>query len=179
MSAQSRLSWLPNALTFSRMGLALAVAYSAASGRWVLGFWLLALALGTDFLDGLAAKKLNAATKFGTQLDRLADAAISGGSLIGLALAGLFLWWGVALAGCIAVFLAEERVFPFKTGWLHHRRPVFSIMYLFSVWIFVSLMYISQAYGWHWWYALLTLLTLATTASLKRHRLRAWLRLQP
>jgi len=166
--------WLPNALTVARMVLAIVVIFAAANGRWTLAFWLLFIALVTDFFDGLAAKKLHAQTKLGTQLDRRADAMISGGGLIGLATGGLFPWWGVVAAPLIAAFLAEEHLFVPKTGWLHDHRPLWSIMYLFSVWTYLSWAYLTQAYGWHLWYVPVTIVALLISASLKRHRLRAW-----
>jgi hypothetical protein len=167
--------WLPNALTSGRIVLSGFVCWAAASGEWKLGFWLLAIALSTDFLDGLAAKKLDAITKFGTELDRKADALISCGGLIGLALAGLFPWWGVVAAPLIALFFAEERFFVPKTGWPHRLRPAISVSYLFLVWVYLVWAYLWQAYGWSWWYVPFTFLVLGVSASLKKHRLRAWL----
>lgn len=176
MLTARQFKWLPNALTILRMFLGLAVCWSAVEGLWLLGFWLLALALATDFLDGLAAKKLDAVTKLGKQLDRRADMLLSGGGLIGLAFAGVFPWWGVVAAPILAGFLAEERFFVPKHGLLHQLRPAISVSYLFLVWIYIAWMYLLQAYGWHWWYVALTLVVLLGSAALKRHRLREWLR---
>jgi phosphatidylglycerophosphate synthase len=173
MVSAKHFKWLPNALTILRILLAFVVCWAAANGRWTLGFWLLFIALCTDFLDGLAAKKLNATTKFGAQLDRKADAIISCGGLVGLALAGLLTWWCVVLAPLIALFVAEERFFRPKTGPLHRVRPLISIAYLFTVWTYLVWMYLSQAYGWHWWYVALTLAFIGGSALLKKHRLRA------
>lgn len=167
--------WLPNALTISRILLAFVVVWAAANGRWALGFWVFALALGTDFLDGLAAKKLHAQTEFGRQLDRRADALISGGGLIGLAVAGELSWWAFVVISAVPGVISEERFYPFKTGVLHRLRPAISVTYLFGVWIFIGLTYLTEAYGWHWWYAALVLSVVVVAASLKRHRLRAWL----
>ena len=179
MLRASHFKWLPNTLTLIRMLLAIPICLAAANGRWVLGFWLLVVALATDFLDGLAAKKLHAQTDLGRQLDRRADAVISAGALIGLALAGLVSWWVIVIAPLIALFLAEERFFPFKTGRLYRLRPAVSVSYLFSVWIYLGLTYLSQAYGWRWWYVAVAVVILAGSASLKKHRLRAWLNQQP
>jgi phosphatidylserine synthase len=170
------LKFLPNALTLLRMLLAPFVLWAAASGHWKTGIVLLMAAFLSDFLDGLAAKKLNAKTKLGGTLDRYADFILSGAGLIGLATAGLFPWWGVAVAPLIAIFLAHEQLFWPKHGTIHRLRPMISVSYLISAWIFILWVYLSQAFGWTWWYVLATLLILASAASLKRHRLRAWLR---
>lgn len=174
MITKRHFRWLPNALTLARMGLGVVVCYCAARGFWTPAFWLFFIAVSTDFLDGLAAKKLDAHSKIGAQLDRLADFMVSGSGLIGLAIAGLISWWVVLFTPVVAVFLAEERVFVPKTGWLHRRRPVLSITYLFSVWVFIVWMLMTQAYGWHWWYVPATVALLLGSASLKRHRMRAW-----
>jgi len=175
MITKRHFRWLPNALTLSRMGLGAVVCYCAARGFWALASLLFFIAVSTDFFDGLAAKKLDAQTKIGAQLDRLADFAVSGLGLIGLAVAGLISWWVVLVTPIVAIFLAEERVFVPKTGWLHRRRPVLSIAYLFSVWVFISWMLLTQAFGWQRWYIPATVVLLLGSASLKRHRLRAWL----
>jgi phosphatidylglycerophosphate synthase len=174
MTAQ-HFKWLPNALTILRILSAGVVCWAAANGRWTLAFWLLVAGLFTDFLDGLAAKKLNAITALGTQLDRYADMLISAGAMIGLAIAGLLSWWIILFGPIVGIFLAEERFFYPKKGLLHRRRPIMSVIYLFAVWIFVCWMYISQAYGWQWWYVPLTAGYIIVSALLKQHRLRAWL----
>lgn len=170
--------WLPNTLTFARIALGGVVCWAATNGKWTLGFWLFGLALSTDFFDGLAAKKLNASSKFGTQLDRLADMLVSGAAALGLALSGLYPWWAMVAAPALGIFLAEERFFRPKNGRLHTHRPAVSVGYLFSFWTYLALSYVSLAYGWHWWYLATAAVVLAVLASLKRHRLRKWLREQ-
>ena len=167
-------TWLPNAITISRILLAFVVCWAAVKGNWVLGFWVLYIALTTDFLDGLAAKKLNAITKLGTELDRFADMLISAGALIGLALSGLLSWWVILVAPFIAVFFAEDRFFWPKRGLWYRLRPLLSVGYLFAVWVYAVWMYLAQAYSWHWWYVAATILFIGTSAMLKKHRLRAW-----
>lgn len=81
------LTWLPNALTLTRIALAFAVAWLIltlpASSIWpVIAFVLVAL---TDFVDGLAARKLNAVSALGAFLDPVADKLLVGLSLLALA----------------------------------------------------------------------------------------------
>lgn len=167
--------WLPNALTLTRLGLAVPVCLSAANGRWALGFWLLLIAFTTDFLDGLAAKKLNAQTELGKQLDRYTDGTLAGAGLLGLAVAGVTAWWVLPAAALISGFLAHERVFWPKKGQIHQLRPALSVSFMLIVWIGIWWAYASQAYGWSWLYVPITLLIFGIAGLLKRHRLRAWL----
>ncbi|MFN3213226.1 MAG: CDP-diacylglycerol--glycerol-3-phosphate 3-phosphatidyltransferase [Henriciella sp.] len=80
------LKWLPNALTMSRCVLAALVGWLilnvAPSSVWpLLAFILVAL---TDFLDGWAARRFDAVSKFGAFLDPVADKLLVGLSLIAL-----------------------------------------------------------------------------------------------
>lgn len=80
------LLWLPNTLTIARCCLAGVVAWMILSllpgSFWpFIAFVLVAL---TDFLDGWAARSLNAVSKFGAFLDPVADKLLVGFSLIAL-----------------------------------------------------------------------------------------------
>ena len=82
------LNWLPNTLTIARCLLAGGVAWliltlPASSVLPVAAFILVAL---TDFLDGWAARSLNAVSKFGAFLDPVADKLLVGFSLVALTL---------------------------------------------------------------------------------------------
>lgn len=86
MSRKSPLSFIPNALTIARCGLAFWTGwliYSAASGS----FWpfiVFAVVAATDFLDGYAARRLGVVSAFGAFLDPVADKLLVGASLIAL-----------------------------------------------------------------------------------------------
>jgi len=91
------LSWIPNALTIARCVLAFGVGglilcAPAFSYMPVIAFVLVAL---TDFLDGWAARRLNATSAFGAFLDPVADKLLVGTSLLAL----------TALEGWTLVFL--------------------------------------------------------------------------
>lgn len=47
-------------------------------------FWLFVVAASTDFIDGLAARKLNAVTAWGAALDPIADKILLAGAVLGL-----------------------------------------------------------------------------------------------
>ena len=67
------LQYLPNALTFSRLLLAAPLGYLILQQnyQWALAIGLLAGA--TDALDGFAARRLGALSRFGAILDPIAD----------------------------------------------------------------------------------------------------------
>ena len=80
------LKWLPNVLTISRCVLAALVGWlimnAAPGSAWPLvAFILVAL---TDFIDGWAARRFDAVSKFGAFLDPVADKLLVGLSLIAL-----------------------------------------------------------------------------------------------
>lgn len=86
MTEHRSLSWLPNALTLARCGLAGFVGwliYSAPPGSyWPFAAFILVAA--TDFIDGYAARRLDAVSAFGAFLDPVADKMLVGISLIAL-----------------------------------------------------------------------------------------------
>ncbi|MEL6858749.1 MAG: CDP-alcohol phosphatidyltransferase family protein [Pseudomonadota bacterium] len=82
------LTWVPNALTLSRCGLALGVGWAIL--RWpeqsYLPFLAFGLVAATDFLDGWAARRLDAVSPFGAFLDPVADKLLVGAALVALCL---------------------------------------------------------------------------------------------
>ena len=101
------LAWVPNALTIARCVLAAGVAWAilnspASSYVPALAFILVAM---TDFLDGWAARRLNAVSAFGAFLDPVADKLLVGFSLI--AIAHLQAWAWVLLVPTIAIIVRD------------------------------------------------------------------------
>jgi len=64
---------IPNLLTLSRLGIACFIPMTALSGNLVLASLLAILAASTDGFDGIAARKLNAISEFGKNLDPVCD----------------------------------------------------------------------------------------------------------
>ena len=92
---------LPNIITLLRTLAALAVPLLLLEGGMLLdggdrlrqaALVLYALAAGTDWLDGLLARRLNATSLFGRMLDPIADKLLLAGCLLALAAAGDFGW---------------------------------------------------------------------------------------
>ena len=69
---------IPNALTSSSLVLGLAVIVVATSGEFVLACWLTVWCVLLDKLDGTAARLLGSSSKFGAELDSLADLVVFG-----------------------------------------------------------------------------------------------------
>ncbi|NQY12665.1 MAG: CDP-alcohol phosphatidyltransferase family protein [Henriciella sp.] len=88
------LTWVPNALTVARCGLAIVVAWLILvqpAGSFVPAVAFVFVAI-TDFVDGWAARRLNAVSAFGTFLDPVADKLLVGASLLALALLNDWAW---------------------------------------------------------------------------------------
>lgn len=167
--------WLPNAITLVRIACGAIVLFFAIREMWVVAFWLYLGALASDFLDGLAAKKLNAASKLGELLDSLADGWLATVGLVSLSATGHLSWWVTTLAIALGAGVqAERRLMHGKLSLSAVFKKMFAIIALFGTWIYIVLAFADQAYGWHWWYILLTAATVVVLCSLKRHRLRAW-----
>lgn len=133
------LAWLPNALTIARCVFAVLVLWGVLQATGIEGeiagagadteetarlavlqqlwyqFALLGFLSGalTDFLDGWAARQLNATSRFGIWLDPIADKLLIGFALLGLAL--IFKSWVIYLPA--AVIIARD---AFMT-WLRTR----------------------------------------------------------
>lgn len=171
----TQFRWLPNALSASRGILALPIYLSAANGHWVLGFILIIIALMTDFLDGLAAKKLQAESTLGGHIDRVADYLLCLGGGFGLVLhahvLGLWLLWIVVP---LSAYIGYTKFFLPEDSRLRQATAILSLTLLFITWSLIVWGYLWQAFGWSWWYVVFTFVVIAVAARLKKHRLRAW-----
>lgn len=83
----------------------------------VLPFLLFVLVAATDFIDGFAARKLNAVSEFGAWLDPIADKLLVAISLVGLC--HVFAWWWVILIPTLAIVGRDVFI-----TWLRSARPV-------------------------------------------------------
>jgi CDP-diacylglycerol--serine O-phosphatidyltransferase len=69
---------VPNAITSASLTVGLLVMVAAIEGRFVDAGWLIVLCVLLDKLDGTFARLLGASSKFGVQLDSLADLVVFG-----------------------------------------------------------------------------------------------------
>lgn len=151
------------------------ICIAAADQQWILAFWLLLIALATDFFDGMAAIRFDAVTVLGSHFDRVADFLLAFLGLLGFILGTAFVsvWWMVPIL-ILALFVGYVKFFVSPRKHLYKLTTSCSVLLLFGAWLFTALAYASQAYGWSWWYLLVTGIVLLYAASLKPHRLDAW-----
>lgn len=121
-AGRGRLLTLPNALTLLRVALVpvilwLLVASTPATRWWAFGIFVFAAV--TDTVDGWAARRFAAVTRWGQLADPLADKALIGGSLMSLAAVGRLPWWAVLVIAAREIGISLLRV-----GLLRHRDVV-------------------------------------------------------
>jgi phosphatidylglycerophosphate synthase len=174
-AAAKRFQWLPNALTSTRLILGVPILLAAVNDAWTLAFGLFALALITDFLDGLAAKKLNAYSKLGEELDPIADASLVVAGFLALSVTGNLDWWITILVFVIGGGVGMERFIVRRPVWALVFFKILSVGGLFIEWTVIAWMFAALAFGWSWVYVPIALAIIGGSALLKRHRIRSWL----
>ena len=87
------LQYLPNALTVSRLLLAVPLGVLITRGEYELALGVGFLAGVTDGLDGFFARRLGAYSRFGAALDPLADKVLITVAFLGFAYMGLIPWY--------------------------------------------------------------------------------------
>lgn len=73
VNKERRIKQVPNLITLSRLLIASFIPSAAISGNLVLAAVLTIAAASTDGIDGIAARKLNATSEFGKNLDPVCD----------------------------------------------------------------------------------------------------------
>lgn len=106
---------IPNLLTLSRLVMALFIPVLALSSNLISATILTVMAAATDALDGFAARKLNAQSEFGRNLDPICDKLFVGLLVVPLLfnlspIVTLGLSISLALEGCIAGINLYSRV---------------------------------------------------------------------
>ncbi len=167
--------WLPNFLSSLRIPLAVGLYIMASQQQWWPAIWFLCLALLTDFLDGLAAKKLHAESTLGGHIDRVADFSLALAGVLGLARGADLVTDGVIYLGLAVSLVIGYVKFLMNPDSLFYRvTAIVSLSLLFGTWTFIAWGLITQIIGWSWWFPPITAVLLFIGASLKKHRLKAW-----
>ena len=83
--------------------------------RWIAA-GLFVLAIVTDSVDGLLARRQNLVTDFGKILDPIADKVLTGGALIALSILGELPWWVT-----LVILLRELGITAFRFAVLRSR----------------------------------------------------------
>ena len=127
-AATNRAWTLPNAISMLRLALAPVSLHAVLAGRWQLAAGVFALAVASDLLDGLLARRRGSASPLGALLDHTADAVFVTLTLWGIAYAeaqvGVDLVPGIlplAIALAFLQYLVDSKAMagkPLRTSWL-------------------------------------------------------------
>jgi len=79
------LSWLPNAISLSRIVLVMPILWLMVADEFVWAFVLIVIASLSDGIDGYLAKRFNWSTRLGAQLDPAGDKILVAGTFLALA----------------------------------------------------------------------------------------------
>lgn len=100
---------LPNLITASRLALTPVVVFAVLRHDWRAATLWFALAAFTDFLDGLAARRLQVSSRTGQFLDPVADKVLLMAVTLALAAAGhIPVWFVAVVVGRDAVLLVSS-----------------------------------------------------------------------
>ena len=100
--ASSRIFTLANAVSVVRLMAIPVFLWLVVEDRLLIAFVLLVVAVLTDFVDGMIARRMNEITKLGQFLDPFADRLFIAATVIALAIQDVVPWWFV-----IAVMLRD------------------------------------------------------------------------
>jgi cardiolipin synthase (CMP-forming) len=132
---------VPNQITFLRLGFLplylILVLYQEY--RWAL--LALVLVAGTDFIDGLLARKLHQQSALGAYLDPIADKLLLSSSFLALAMEKKIAWWltimvlsrDILLLVVAAVILIIQGYRPFPPSLLGKATTFFEVGLVFFV----------------------------------------------
>ena len=93
----TRIVTIPNMISFARILMVPVFAWLVFSRQDVAAVVLLVLAGGSDWLDGILARRLNQMSVLGQMIDPVADRLYIFVTLVGLAYRGFIPWWLVGI----------------------------------------------------------------------------------
>jgi CDP-diacylglycerol--glycerol-3-phosphate 3-phosphatidyltransferase len=166
------LTLLPNALTASR--LVLAVAFPWLPAEWRVA--AIVAAAATDFLDGWLARRLQAESRFGRMLDPVADklfVLILLGTLI--AEHALSPWWALAVAVRDVVVLAGIALVAVRGRWTDYpkMKPLWLGKVTTAAQFVLLLVLVARGEAWLWLLLLTAALSLAAAVDYARAFIKA------
>jgi len=160
---------LPNALTFSRLMAPLVIVGFIGHARVV--FWVIVVALITDFADGPIARRYATSSDFGAQLDTYADLILAAGVVVGLALVSRPPVWLIAVIGGVAIALFGVRAAGRSRRAQNAVRVSIELLFL-TIYGAAVVGFAIRAYGWHPYIAPATAMAVTALAWFYRGRIR-------
>jgi phosphatidylglycerophosphate synthase len=161
-------SQLANLLTGARLGLAIVIL--AVAGHPVVAWWLFVVALASDYLDGLVARRLGIMTATGQLLDPFADAVLAISALIYLVSTGWLAIWAAipfVLASGASYYAYSSRLWDLL--WVRLGASLASL----AVYGLMVVGFACRAYGWHAYYLAIMAVIAVPVAWVYRDRIRS------
>lgn len=172
---------LPNALSITRIPLAIVIAVLASRHSWGWAFTILLIAGLTDVLDGYIAKSFDMMSKSGETFDMVGDLAMTIGALIGLLVAHRVSWTLVVVMALVLVavqvvnsFMTDSKLFTHFGKWF---MPCYFLLVLWLVILkYAELALDSASFAI---FAVTLALVSVFLVWLKRHRFAEWFNGKP
>lgn len=154
----TRIVTIPNMISFARILMVPVFAWLVFSRQDVAAVVLLVLAGGSDWLDGILARRLNQMSVLGQMIDPVADRLYIFVTLVGLAYRGFIPWWlvGIIVAREVILLLCHLLLASRGIGALQvhmaGKAATFALMYAFPLLLLGSMPggwgYAALVVGW-------------------------------
>jgi len=136
---KARIWTVPNQITFLRLGFLPLFLILILYEKYNWGLLVLVFVAGTDFIDGLLARRLNQKSALGAYLDPIADKLLLSSSFIALSMEKKIAWWltimvlsrDVLMLIVAAVILIIQGYRPFPPSLLGKATTFFEIGLVF------------------------------------------------
>ena len=169
-------TWIPNAISLSRLPLTLLAVDAALNQNWYDGFVWLSCAVVTDMIDGTVARLLNARSEWGTiYIDPYSDGFMGFVAMLGLALQPDGRFWAAYLPTALVIAVALKRSKHADDNLWRQRisRAALPLCYTSTI-IILMMAYAIKIGGDTSWVYLTTFTIVPMMAYLKRRRIMDW-----
>lgn len=116
-AVSDRVLTVPNAISAARLVLVPVFAVLLARHQDVWALVVLVVSAGSDWLDGVLARRLNQVSRLGRLLDPAADRLFILVTIVALAVRGVVPWWVVALLLLRDLVLGVMQLVLARAGW--------------------------------------------------------------
>ena len=144
-AVSSRVFTIPNIVSFARLGAIPVFLWLVWRGDLLVGLIVLVVAVSTDFVDGLLARKLGQVSRLGQILDPLADRLFIAAVVVALAMEQVVPLWLVALVmgrdvllGIGAVVFSRWSVGVLPVKWVG-KWATFALLFSLPLFLLISL----------------------------------------
>jgi len=157
----TRVWTLANVISVVRLMAIPVFLYLVIIDRLVVAFALLVVAVLTDFVDGMVARRMNQITKLGQFLDPFADRLFIAATVIALAIQDVVPWWFVVAVMLRDALLGVGGLWMSRYG--HATLPVkwwgkvstFGLLFVLPLFLLAAIV---AHYGSTWWAEVLVMI---------------------